>query len=102
MRVPITDDMLGQLVGEQLGGCIATGAGFTAHEITRVLRMEHPHLDIPHAAVRAWVHRYMQGVLSAGLYTSSRRAFGGGEAVVFEPAPAMSLPPLPRLPILLH
>lgn len=102
MRALVTDDILGQLVGEQLGGCIATGVGFTAHEITRVLRMEHPHLDIPHAAVRAWVHRYMQAVLSTGLYTSSRRAFGDGDALVYEPSPAMSLPTLPSLPISLN
>ena len=102
MRAPVSDDMMAQLVGEQLQGCIASGAGFTAHEITRVLRMEQPHLDIRHAAVRAWVHHYMQNVLAAGLYTASRKAFGDGVAIVYEPAGVTSLLTAPSLPVSLN
>src|SRR5262245_41657231 len=102
MRYPVSDDMLAQLVGEQLEGCVASGAEFTAYEITRVLRTEQPHLDIRHDAVRAWVHTFMQGVLSAGLYTASRRDFGFQEAIVYEPAAAMSVIALPAMPISLN
>ena len=102
MRVPVSDDMMAQLVGEQLQGCIAAGAGFTAYEITRVLRMEQPQLDIRHAAVRDWVHRYMQSVLTSGLYTSSRKQLGAGEAIVYEPAVAVTVPTLPSMPISLN
>jgi hypothetical protein len=102
MRYPVSDDILAQLVGEQLQDCIASGAEFTAYEITRVLRTEQPHLDIRHDAVRAWVHRFMQGVISAGLYTASRRDFGFQEAVVYEPSLVTTVPVLPTVPISLN
>jgi hypothetical protein len=64
--------------------------------------MEQPHLDVRHADVRAWVHRYMEGVLGAGLYTATRMVFAYGEAIFYEPVPVMSLPTLPALPISLN
>jgi hypothetical protein len=86
MRIPVTDDILAELVGEILQARIASGSGFTAYDVTMSLRQEQPHLDIPHAAVRAWVHRYIENVVSDGLYAASQRAFGPHPAIVYEPA----------------
>ncbi|MFL5733039.1 MAG: hypothetical protein ACJ78Q_07530 [Chloroflexia bacterium] len=86
MRIPVTDEMLAELVGEELQSRIAMGTGFTAYDITRSLRLDQPHLHIPHDAVRAWVHRYMANVVSGGLYTASQKPFGAQPAVVYEPA----------------
>jgi hypothetical protein len=95
MRIPVSNDMLAHLVGEQLEARIASGGEFTAYDITRSLRYEQPQLDIPHAAVRSWVHGYMQAVVAGGMYTASQRAFGTEAAVVYEPALVTMWPTMP-------
>src|SRR3954464_2480504 len=93
MRIPVSDEMLGELVGEELQSRIAMGTGFTAYDITRSLRLDQPHLNIPHDAVRAWVHSYMAHVVAGGLYAASQRYFGAQVAVVYEPAPLVNFHP---------
>lgn len=104
MRIPVSHELLAELVAEQLRGCVTSEAEFTAYDITRVLRMEQPHLEISHAEVRAWVHSYMASVLCSGLYTYSCRQFLGGVAIVYQPTQVLSLPvlPAPLLPVSLN
>ena len=99
MRFPVTDDTLAQLVGEQVEEQIANGGEFTAYDITRTLRQAQPYLDIPHATVREWVHRYMQNVLSEGFYIASQAMFGSQTAIVYQPA---YVPVIPSLPVSLN
>ncbi|HKP53697.1 MAG TPA: hypothetical protein VJ183_13725 [Chloroflexia bacterium] len=85
MRIPIGDEALARLVIDLLREWVEDEVGFTAYDVTRQLRKDRPHFDIPHLLVRGCVHRFMQPVVSRGLYEHSMKRFGMSSALFYQP-----------------
>src|SRR3712207_6199409 len=79
-RLAIEPYELEILVAEQLSEWTAEGRTFTAYDVTRRLRADHPLVAIDHAGVREIVHRRMWPALAARVYDRTQEEFATGWA----------------------
>jgi hypothetical protein len=66
------------LVADAINSRVATGAMFTAYDITLALRDANVAYDIGHDSVRKTVHAQMQAIVASGLYQQESASFPGG------------------------
>jgi hypothetical protein len=85
-RVPVTQAALELLVADAINGRLATGAMFTAYEVTQDLRAAHPAFDLRHDQVRPVVHAQMEALVASGLYDRECADFGVATALRYLPA----------------
>jgi hypothetical protein len=84
MRISIGDQTLAKLVVDLLREWVKDETGFTAYDVTRRLRMDRAHFDIPHILVRVCVHRFMQTHVSKGSYELWMKRFGVRSALFYQ------------------
>lgn len=80
-----TDTDLDTWVVDALNQYVGTKTEFTAYDVTKLVRGDHPDYDIQHAVVRGLVHAYMQPVMANGDYVTENRDEGTYTAIVFVP-----------------
>jgi hypothetical protein len=86
VRGAISRGELEILVAELLSQWTAERQTFTAYDVTQVLRVEHPAVNILHQYVRSIVHRRMAPAIASAVYSMEQVWFATGSACCYRPS----------------